>query len=134
MVLRLVDDLLRMFDPDSHSKWFSLYFNVVFLEQIVNIPRRVAGRQDNCFPCKAFFPANYTAQLFAFNYKAGDLAVEVNLSASVQDAVADGSNYTREFVSSDVRTRINKYIFSCAMCYKSFKNILNIAALIGPRV
>src|SRR3546814_876943 len=120
---------------DTLFPYTTLFRSAFAVEQLEYIPSGMSGCQNHMvgqdlLAGGKLHPHNTTLLLQDISY----LAVEMDLTAMVQDGLTHVLDDVGQLVGADMGAGIDQYVFRSTMCYKCGQYLLHIAPLIGAGI
>ena len=133
VVLRAVDQLLRMFGPDAHRERFGFDPYSPAVQDFVDVARRVSGRENYGGPFDRRVAEADPGDFSVPDSDVGYFRPEQHLSAGVDDRLSHRGDDARQSVGADVRVRVVQDRLVGAVEAENFERLAVVAAFFRAR-
>ena len=134
MVLRRVDQPLRMLDAHAHSESLRLELDAAAVEHLVDVPGRMAGSQHDGRPFDERIAEQHALDTVLPDAQAGRTGPEDELAPGLLDRPADRRDDAGKAVGPDMRMSVVENRLVGAVKAKHLERLAVIAPLFGTGV
>ena len=135
MILHPINQRLRMLDSHSHRERLRFHQNLLLVQQLINIPRRMPCRQNHRFPAKLpTILRRHSYQPLPRFQKLHHLRPKVNLTTRFPHRLPHRHHHLRQQVRANMRMRLHQNFLRCPMCHQRPINLRHRTALCRPRI